>query len=446
MITPPSGLVENMNSATRNPFATIKIAWNNVISSGEWFRMDQSQMDSGSLLTAKPYLLGEVIEELINEIDAFIYDDESAYIKTIEGYSEFIGDSYQYSVSDFDCELLNFDNRFTPSKNKNILKNPGFENSFDFWNLSTVSGDVFIDTDEMNNGIRSCTFRNSTTDYLFSNLMELNEGLVINEATDYTFSSYLNGSGIGRVSMKTYGTDANGFENIASGLIDTEYFDLTVSGYWGRNNDTMAIASGAAYVRMVVEQNSGTTLYIDDAQIELGDAVTDIESEYIGDRIIPKRPIKAEIGFANLSVPKFAGLINKLDPKLKDDTIHIYAYDWVDKVKDTLITGELYQDMRPDELIAILADKSGISAERRVLETSSKTLDFAYFPEASAWFYMTQIAEAEGGRVFFDEQGTLTFWNKEHMTDHESSVFDFTMDQHILDLDYFISKDNIKIE
>lgn len=448
MIQPPSGYIQNMDSMTRNPRAKLRVSWANVLLSGEWFRLDQSVLDGGGLLTMDSYLQGETILEYLNEIDAYNFEDETEFVKSIEGYSELLGDNYQSSVSDFDAELVNTNNRFTPRDNKNKLKNPSFENSFDYWNLvEGFSGDISIDERTLRTGIRSSHFINPSGEhvYEFSDTMPMNDGNETEVDEWWSYSQYLIGSGIAYIELKAFDSlnfDAN---NLTTGLLGTKSAHTNlVSGVWNRPEVNWLVPSGSIYLRALISI-SGGYFNADDGQVENNLVATPYDPDFIGDMILPKRVIKAEVGFGTLYVPKFSGLIDKIHPQLKDDTVQIYAYDWADRLKDTLVTEELYQNKRSDELISILADKIGISAEKRNFDVGAHLVEFAWFPEASVWYYMTQIAEAEGGRIFFDEEGTLNFWNRGRIaTQGSESVYDFTIDDHIIDLNYDISKDKIK--
>jgi hypothetical protein len=450
VITPSSGLLDNLESATRNPIANLRVSWGNILLSGEWFRLDQSTLDGNCLLTIKPYLFGETIEEYINEIDGYKYDDESPYIKMLEGYTELIGDNYQYSISDFDCELINTNNRFTPRQNKNLLPNPGLENSLDYWNITT-SGltEIKIDENKMIHGIRSAYFRGPVEEdgyaTIYSDRFSINKEMGILIEENFSYSQYLMGSGLAYLDLRAYSNDNISSQSLTEGLIGRKTVQSTlVSGEWCRCSMNYLVPSGTVFLRTAISL-SGAWMNVDSGQIEKGLTITDYDANFIGDLILPKRVIKVEVGMGNAIVPKFSGLVDRLVPNLKDDTITMHAYDWADKIKDTKITAQLYQGKRSDELIAILADQAGINNEKRNLEIGMHLVAYAYFPEASAWTYMNQIAEAEGGRIFFDEEGTLTFWNRNHVSAQASqSVYTFDFDTNILNFDYDISKSKVK--
>lgn len=236
MIEAPSGLISNMDSYTRNPTAKVSISWDTVLSSGEWFVLDQSQFDTGAILTQSEYEEGETILEGLSSIDSRLYEDETEYLIGIEGFSELIGDNYQYSISDLDIELDNTDNRYTPRDNKNRLSNAGFEFNKTGWN-EEITGDIsiIIDEDDPNLGIRDLQINNPSDDpsYVFSNVVPIYETDGYNitptdEEEPWSLSFYVKGSGIVNLSLIAYDLSASGVSNITTGYLRgaTYQYDL----------------------------------------------------------------------------------------------------------------------------------------------------------------------------------------------------------------------------
>jgi len=225
MIDAPSGLIYNMDSYTRNPTAKVSISWDTVLSSGEWFVLDQSQFDTGAILTQSEYEEGDTILEGLSSIDSRLYEDETEYLIGIEGYSELVGDNYQYSISDLDIELDNTNNRYTPRDNKNRLENAGFEFNKNGWN-EVVTGDasVSIDEDDPNLGLRDLQINNPSDDpsYVFSNVVPIytTDGYNITpteEEEPWTLSFYVKGSGLVNLNLIAYDLSASGVTNITTG-------------------------------------------------------------------------------------------------------------------------------------------------------------------------------------------------------------------------------------
>lgn len=443
----PSGLLDYVNDPTRNPTAKLEVSWGNVLVSGEWFRLDQSELDSGSILSQENYLEDEAITEIITDADAKVYVDESEHIIMLEGYSELIGDNLQYAISDFDCDLDNTNNRFTPRENKNKLVNQSFEYNKNNWH-ENFEGDSFseIDATVARTDIRSLRIDNQSTDiaYIFSDRITLNDDDPINFSEDWVFSQYLRGEGTAYLQLHAFSLVNSGVQNISTGLLQSSTVACPlVSGEWTRFETSLQVASGGYYLRGLISL-SGSFLYADDGQIEESLTATVYDPSFIGDLILPKRPIKLQAGFSNVNVKKFSGLIERLTPKLKEDTIHIYAYDWATSLKDYKIEETYYENLRTDEIIQQLASTAGVDSSKISLEQGLLTIEFAWLPEGSIWYYMTQVAETEGGMVFFDEEGVLTFWNRTHFSVDDPVVHNFTFAENIMNFDYEVSKDRVK--
>jgi len=145
----------------------------------------------------------------------------------------------------------------------------------------------------------------------------------------------------------------------------------------------------------------------------------------------------------------FAGLLENAIPKIKQDEIDIHCYDFavemMDKQVQTTTSGMgMYSNLASHFLIRELAYKAGLTDADLTVESGKQVIPFAWFRDGSVWFYMQQIAEAEGGRVFFDEEGYLNFWNRDHLDSNTTSRFTFTYADYIIDMNYRVDKDQVK--
>lgn len=449
MIQPPADFISKMDSKTRNPTQGLLISWNNTLLSGEWFRLDQSMLDSGAILTKTSYLDGVAITDFISDLDSKVYSDESPYVIMLEGYAEALGDNGQYSISDFDCELDNTNNRFTPRANKNLLLNPGYEDSKNYWNeIMGINANSIIDESHPRTGVRAIQLNNPSTnqDAFFSDPMPLNDGDPIDFTTPYVFSDYVMGSGLLTMCIRSYDSNVIGNNhNITSGfLAQTCSIIPLTSGSWSRPEVMLNVASGARYLKAFLSIASGRWSRHDDGQVEQAITATFIDDSFIGDFILPKRFLKAEVGFGLSHVPKFAGLTDRIHPSTKGDIVQIHCYDFAERLKDIIIKDKYYSSKRSDEIISELASLADIDASKISLEIGTLTIEFAYFPEGSIWYYMAQVAEAEGGRIFFDEEGVLRFWSRSHYSTYQAPAYSFNFTDHMLDVDYDIANAKVK--
>lgn len=318
----------------------------------------------------------------------------------------------------------------------NNLFNSIFFNSTAKWNRMAH---VFI-SDIANIGLKSVQIENPDQQpaQFYTDLIS------VTPFQEYTLSNYTQGNGNSSIQYRGYSLAASGVDDITSFYRAGQSYDFSlVSGSWNRNSFKFTVPSGVAYIRAFTTL-SGQWIRADDFQFEIGE-ISPIEQDFIADLILPKRLVKAEIGFSEDNVPKFTGLIDSFTPDIKEDTVSVHAYDLADKVKDFMVTSELLADARSDELIAFLADACGIPESERILEVGEHISKYAWFPEASAWTYMNQIAEAEGGRVFFDESGKLNFWNRTTSSyQNRLPVYTFTLKDHIINSSYQVAKGKIK--
>lgn len=244
-------------------------------------------------------------------------------------------------------------------------------------------------------GIRDLQFYNPNNGpaYIFSNVIPVYEtdGYNITPILilqSWSSSFYTMGSGVVSLNLKAYNLSASGTWNITTGYLGGSANKITaVSGIWTRFNTTLMVPSGTYYLRVILSA-SGDWARFDDGQLEKQSYETDINNDFIGDLILPKRAIRAEVGFANYNVPKFTGLANKFIPDISKDTVQLYAYDMADRLKDIIVEDKYFENKRTDELIIELASIAGMGIEQLSLETGTNTVEFAYFQEASVWTYM----------------------------------------------------------
>lgn len=162
------------------------------------------------------------------------------------------------------------------------------------------------------------------------------------------------------------------------------------------------------------------------------------------EQMIPKRRIKVEIGFNGENLTKFNGYIEGYTPDVKSDEFRVHAFDKSYLLKSVYSGYQFYLNTTATELIAHLATLAGLTSNEMILDTTTDPIGFAYFENRTIWFIMCQIAAAEGGRISFDNEGNLVFWNRTHLSFASSPVFTFRHDDYILDQPYEISDKDIK--
>ncbi len=114
------------------------------------------------------------------------------------------------------------------------------------------------------------------------------------------------------------------------------------------------------------------------------------------------------------------------------------------KLSEMKVASVMYTDKRADELLELLAWAAGLTISEYTFEQGTLTIPYAWFNEdESIWYYMKKVAEAEGGRVFFDRQGKLRFWNKNHYINNQTTKYNYSFDSNISDINFEVSSEKI---
>lgn len=498
---------DGLNNAVIAPSRTPKVkslfCWDRTQQSCDWFRLDQSKLDEGHILTLYPYAEGVVPNEIISQADSFYYEEETDNIISAEGSVEIFGDNYQSSLSETDIVLDNTSRRYIPHTEPyasemdallgHALKLAGNGNvSIPFVDLSTaLSYDIWFKLEANTAEMYLLSFMRTlivvdTTQIqwyadtwnapiVHSVALEQNRfyHLVITQ-TGTSYKIYLDSSNVkeGTTSAISNLDDSNkigalGASNKFTGQVDelkiynrvltpTEVVTSYNSGLgkYGMNTETGLIICyhfdqrGGTVIQDYAENNDGT--------LTNGEFVEGIvkKPSYIGDLILPRRPNKLSISISDANgsgeVPVFTGITETIEPNLKLDTVHIHSYDFGNELQniqarrpDSVDAG-LYINTRTDDIIRALAGMGGMVADNYILDVGKNIIPFFWVQDGSVWYYMNLVAESEGGRVFFDENGVLNFWNRDHIDQNSDSKFTFTMERDILEYSYRIDKDEIK--
>ena len=272
-----------------------------------------------------------------------------------------------------------------------------------------------------------------------SNGLYYSDNYVAQGGQPYTFSIFGEAPNSGwAINIRAY---SSGYSQVG---FSTKALSLS-SGAFSRQALTYTLPPTASAVRCEIGFAGTTSVrpgIFDCAQLERASSMSSYNSDFIGDYLVPKRPTKIAIvmtdkpGGAGGEVPKFSGLIENIEPSLKRDVVNIHCFDYADELQDkkvaTITTGmQMYQNLTTDQLIRQLGYMAGLVDANMSLESGTHKINFAWFRDGSVWYYMQQLCEAEGGRVFFDEDGVLNFWNRNHLALDTTSRFTFTYNDNI---------------
>jgi hypothetical protein len=368
----------------------------------------------------------------------------------MEFYEELEGALGESVASDADIVLANNTERFIPREFKNKLANPSFEigSSPTYWTESSTGGGINISTTRTR--LRSYKINNQNG-YILSDHIYIASGLgeeQITQNENWVFSSYLQGTGTAELALLAY--DLN--ESVVGQNSDT---GISLGGSWSRSQVSLLVPSGTASLRARIKlETSGSALYADDAMVERGSAATDFYDidEKINHLILPNRPVSMDIGFGTNGVTgsgveyrkTFFGVTDSIVPNIKEETVDVHCIDLSSRLSDMTVPSVMYTNKTTSELLERLAWAAGLVINEYSFESGTLTIPFAWFNEdESIWYWMKKVAEAENGRVFFDREGKLRFWNKNHYAENKDVKYTFTFDSNISDLKFEVNSDKI---
>lgn len=155
------------------------------------------------------------------------------------------------------------------------------------------------------------------------------------------------------------------------------------------------------------------------------------QSSPIADYILPRRPVRIQIGFGSEVVPIFIGVTEGV-PIISESnkTAKLRCIDFLSSLLNKpLDSAQLYQDMTSSEVIsALLQDEAGLLATQFDLDLGTITIPFVYFESGKKLGEaLNQIVLADLGNISSDESGVIRFQNRINWLDNEK-VWDLNLD------------------
>lgn len=137
--------------------------------------------------------------------------------------------------------------------------------------------------------------------------------------------------------------------------------------------------------------------------------------------ILPRRPIIVNAGFhyagINNVIPQFTGVLNKQPrvDKMEGD-VQLEAADFIDFLQNRkLDQEEMFTGLRTDEVMETLLGTLGLATSQYELDTGINIIPFGYFEKGTNFGNIFhQLAEAENGQFYQDEEGRFIFTNRQH--------------------------------
>lgn len=266
--------------------------------------------------------------------------------------------------------------------------------------------------------------------------------MIVSSGLWYTASIYGLATEGGVFNMSIVASGLNGA--ISSGL----KVDNPLTSSFTRSEVSYQMPKGVrtAYLNITTSIHDSNEIFFDCGQFEKGHPATGYDGGFVGDKVLPKRPAKILIDTdGKTNYPIFSGVTETIEPDLTEDTAHLYLHDMGSELENKQLTSVMYANLNTTDAVELIIKETGLSSGTYILDQGERNIDFVWFQEGSAWFYLSNIAEAEGGRIFFDNDGIFTFWN--HSRTLMSGVasgtkaFDFSDTD---DISWRIDKDEIK--
>lgn len=133
--------------------------------------------------------------------------------------------------------------------------------------------------------------------------------------------------------------------------------------------------------------------------------------------ILPRRPFKISAGFGNISIPQFSGILDRQpEVDIKGSQVKIHGSDYNGYFANRFLDQELiFTGKRTDEVMETLFDTLGAATSQYELDYGINLIPFGWFEKGTRYQdIFHQLAEAENGHFYQDEEGVFKFENRQH--------------------------------
>ena len=158
----------------------------------------------------------------------------------------------------------------------------------------------------------------------------------------------------------------------------------------------------------------------------------------------PRTSIRVSITAGGYDYKIFTGYIKNIHPDVRSRICSLECFDNQVSVYNKRANGIVYEDNRTDQLLSKLAELAEV--EQYEFDIGTHVVNFGYFEDRNVWPIMGELAVAERGRIFFNRNGILTFWNRDRLHNKTAryTIPDITLNNWIIDLDYSVAEHEIK--
>jgi len=188
--------------------------------------------------------------------------------------------------------------------------------------------------------------------------------------------------------------------------------------------DESAYVTSMNYERSLNMPTGGLTKAL--AEITLDNTSGRFTPRYMGGNselftaILPRRPIILSAGFnygANITIPVFAGLLNKQPlVDVNNKSVQLAAGDYIDFFQGKYLDQEvMFTGQRTDQVMTTLLNGTlGMNTSQYDLDYGINTIPFGLFEAGTLMSdIFNELAQAEAGHFYQDEQGIFKFRNRQ---------------------------------
>ena len=132
--------------------------------------------------------------------------------------------------------------------------------------------------------------------------------------------------------------------------------------------------------------------------------------------VLPKRPQIISAGFSDVNIPQFAGLLNKQPTvNLGNKTVNLQADDYLAYFENKFVDEtSMFTGVTTDTLIETMFQQAGMATAQYDLDTGLNEIPFTIIESGAKMSdVLSELAMAENGHIFQDEQGVFKFWNRQ---------------------------------
>jgi hypothetical protein len=158
------------------------------------------------------------------------------------------------------------------------------------------------------------------------------------------------------------------------------------------------------------------------SEVELDNTSGRYLPEYMGGvsefstAILPKRPQIISAGFSDVNITQFSGLLNRQPTvNLGSRTVNLQADDYLGYFENKFVDDTaMFTGVTTDTIIGTMFQQAGMTTAQYDLDTGLNEIPFTIIESGQKMSdVLAELAMAENGYIFQDEEGIFKFWNRQ---------------------------------